>query len=482
MFEAHHGQNSPAGVPLRSDSSMTLMPLASMAPGAGRCLAGRRLVDRGHVVPFLTRSASSGPIRAAVRLRDGHHLARVDPRVVTLDRGDRRESEHLEPAFSSRDRLGDRRHPEHVAADPAYPLGLGAGLVVRSGQPGVRRLHQRRVEVPGEGAQPARPAVGEVDEARALDRRRPGQVEVVADQHGLPDLRGRRASEPLALVSSGVRAARRGGGADAVDDRAGGRAPRRDGCVRPARASATPPTSYDAIVPRCPSAVGATNPGTSVIGEASDRLAERVGGRAPARARARRRPGGDRTPVSSAIRADGLLRQCPRVSVGHRLNVARRRPPARTEEVLHADGHGEGDEAERCDHGVSQCVGVRRGPGPVSELKKTAPIRACPIASPIRCPVCSTPPAVLPISGSTSISASVWFGRDHRALAAAHHEQRQRQRERRVAGRHVRRDDGQRDRADPEGDGARDHERPTDPGDHAADERCRDARCRRRTP
>jgi hypothetical protein len=30
MLDAHHGQNSWAGVPFRSDSSMTLMPLASM--------------------------------------------------------------------------------------------------------------------------------------------------------------------------------------------------------------------------------------------------------------------------------------------------------------------------------------------------------------------------------------------------------------------------------------------------------------------
>ena len=67
MFEAHQGQNSPAAVPLRSDSSMTLMPLASMAPRGRRGLACRGLVDGGHGVPFLTRPVSSGPIRAAVR-------------------------------------------------------------------------------------------------------------------------------------------------------------------------------------------------------------------------------------------------------------------------------------------------------------------------------------------------------------------------------------------------------------------------------
>ena len=43
-----------------------------------------------------------------------------------------------------------------------------------------------------------------------------------------------------------------------------------------------PSTSYDAIVPRCPSAVGATKPGTSVMGKRSDGIAEGVGGRTPA--------------------------------------------------------------------------------------------------------------------------------------------------------------------------------------------------------
>ena len=35
---------------------------------------------------------------------------------------------------------------------------------------------------------------------------------------------------------------------------------------------------------------------------------------------------------------------------------------------------------------------------------------ACPIAMPIRCAVCRTPPAVLPATGSTRISVSAWFG------------------------------------------------------------------------
>ena len=34
MLEAHQGQNSPDGLPLRSDSAMTLMPLASIPAGA----------------------------------------------------------------------------------------------------------------------------------------------------------------------------------------------------------------------------------------------------------------------------------------------------------------------------------------------------------------------------------------------------------------------------------------------------------------
>src|SRR5262245_45345118 len=61
MFDAHHGQNSPEGEPLRSDSSMTLMPFASMAPGAVGAL---RVDDSSMAVmafPFSRGPRAAGP-------------------------------------------------------------------------------------------------------------------------------------------------------------------------------------------------------------------------------------------------------------------------------------------------------------------------------------------------------------------------------------------------------------------------------------
>ena len=40
--------------------------------------------------------------------------------------------------------------------------------------------------VAGQGAQPRRVEIGQVDEVRADDRRHAGQVQVIGDQHGLP--------------------------------------------------------------------------------------------------------------------------------------------------------------------------------------------------------------------------------------------------------------------------------------------------------
>lgn len=49
-------------------------------------------------------------------------------------------------------------------------------------------------------------------------------------------------------------------------------------------------------------------------------------------------------------------------------------------------------------------------PDAVSLPKNTAPTADSPIAVPIRCPVCSTPPAVPPEVCGISDSARVWFG------------------------------------------------------------------------
>src|SRR3712207_7720477 len=47
-------------------------------------------------------------------------------------------------------------------------------------------LGQFRVELAGQGPQPGRVEVGEVDERRADQRGAGGEVQVVADEHGLP--------------------------------------------------------------------------------------------------------------------------------------------------------------------------------------------------------------------------------------------------------------------------------------------------------
>ena len=71
MLEAHHGQNSPAELPLRSLSSMTLMPLVSMAPRLAGACAGSACgsVSVRHVLkPSSTsqRAVTSGSAHSRV--------------------------------------------------------------------------------------------------------------------------------------------------------------------------------------------------------------------------------------------------------------------------------------------------------------------------------------------------------------------------------------------------------------------------------
>ena len=145
--------------------------------------------------------------------------------------GDERDAEHLEAALPGRDRLERGRHADEVAADDAWPSAPPPAS--RSAARGTARRPPRR----GRGstslrdrAQARRVDVGEVDEVRALDRRGRGEVDVVGDEHG-------RAGRPLlaqaaAAVGDDDRAAPgRGGGADAVHDRAARRAPRSSGCA-----------------------------------------------------------------------------------------------------------------------------------------------------------------------------------------------------------------------------------------------------------
>ena len=207
MLAAAQGQNRSTGRPLRSASSMTLMPLVSIRPTA---VVRRRRLGVAHpsCTPLVSRAASTGPSRPAVSLGGRDDLVRVGRVAAALDGRHGGEAGHLHPTLSRRDRLRHRRHADEVGAHAAQPLGLGGGVVVRADQLGVDALGERRVERAGDGAQARRPGVGEVDEVRALDRRDPGQVEVVGDQDGSTDLPLGDGGEPLALVSTATRAPR----------------------------------------------------------------------------------------------------------------------------------------------------------------------------------------------------------------------------------------------------------------------------------
>ena len=109
------------------------------------------------------------------------------------------------------------------------------------------------------------------------------------------------------------------------------------------------------------------------------------------------------------------------------------------------------------------------GPGPATAEKNTAPITACPIASPTRWAVCSTPPAVLPDDRVDVRQGERLVGGDHRAGAQAHDEQRAGEHAaRRARSGSVQRDQGQRDRPGAEGQRPPTTERATDPGDEPA--------------
>jgi cation diffusion facilitator family transporter len=106
---------------------------------------------------------------------------------------DQRDAEHFGPHLAGGNRLQTGRHADQVGAEPGQHGDLGRGLVVRTGQHRVDPLGQARVGVPRQRPQPGRVQVGQVHEPLADRRRGPGQggragqVEVVADQHWLPD-------------------------------------------------------------------------------------------------------------------------------------------------------------------------------------------------------------------------------------------------------------------------------------------------------
>ncbi len=119
--------------------------------------------------------------------------------------------------LAGRDRLERRRHADEVATDGADHADLGGGLVVRSGELRVDALVEVRLDLAAQLAQPAAVEVGQVDERRALERGRGGQVDVVADEHRRPRLPG-LVEAAAAVGQHHDAAAGCGGGADTVHD------------------------------------------------------------------------------------------------------------------------------------------------------------------------------------------------------------------------------------------------------------------------
>ena len=139
----------------------------------------------------------------------------------------------------------------------------------------------RRVDLAHQAAQPRRVRLGQVDEPGADQRRAPGQVEVVADQHRVADLHARAAARRRRWSGSrsGSRRRRRPARRGRPARR---RVPRRGGCGRGRRARACRRPSSDRIRPACPSTAGGRKPGRSVTVISASAGAERVDGRHPA--------------------------------------------------------------------------------------------------------------------------------------------------------------------------------------------------------
>ena len=222
---------------------------------------------------------------------------------------------------------------------------------------------------------------------RALDRRRPGQVEVVADQHGLPDLEVGRASEPLALVSRANEQPGRGGGSDAVHD-----GPEPVPLVEVGAPGSAPASATPSDVVRRDGAAMSLGGRREEAGHLGHREAARPASPNASAAGPQPEPRTTTarwrsTPVSSAIRAAACVAARVRVRVGH---GAQPKPRPRASVVAPAPGPGprwpppgRRSRARR----PRRSAGRRRTPRdrcPARELKKTAPITAWPIARPIR--------------------------------------------------------------------------------------------------
>jgi uncharacterized protein len=99
-----------------------------------------------------------------------------------------RHRQHLRALGAGGDRLVHCRHPHQIGAEGAQHADLRRRLVVRTRQPRVDALGQGRVDLARQRAQRRRVRIHQVDELRTDQRGARRQIEMVADQHRLPDL------------------------------------------------------------------------------------------------------------------------------------------------------------------------------------------------------------------------------------------------------------------------------------------------------
>lgn len=130
--------------------------------------------------------------------------------------GHQRDREHPCSGRAGRDGLVDRGHADEVGAERAQHPDLRRCLVVGAGKTGVDPFGQRRIDLPGEGAQLRRVGVDEIDELGADQRGAAGEVEMVGDENGLTD--GELGVDPARRIGeddgAGTRRDRRAHGMD----------------------------------------------------------------------------------------------------------------------------------------------------------------------------------------------------------------------------------------------------------------------------